>query len=171
MGSAGPRPGEGAQQRLCDFLCQRLGALPSPPASASTQPIVPVLNTPASLTHLRGKPLLRLAPTACPGGIALHLPAPSAATARIPPRHGAVSGAGAKAMALRIGDIADTSQLLDCPRRRGKAGPAKATSALPAATHRRPLPPDVREDGAVLNLLAPAHHTNASGLHRSPNHR
>jgi hypothetical protein len=28
-----------------------------------------------------------------------------------------------------------------------------------------------REDGAVLNLLAPAHHTNASGLHRSPNHR
>jgi hypothetical protein len=27
-----------------------------------------------------------------------------------------MGGAGAKAMALRIGDIADTSQLLDCPR-------------------------------------------------------
>jgi hypothetical protein len=114
---------------------------------------------------------LCLASSARPGGIALHLAAPSAATARIPPRHGAVRDAGARAMALRIGDIADTSQLLDSPWRRRKQPQRK-----PPPHYRRRniagrcrLP--YREEGAVLNLVTPTHHSYGSGLHRSPSHR
>jgi hypothetical protein len=118
----------------------------------------------AAAAASQGKPLLRLASTACPGGIALHLAAPSAATARIPPRHGAVGGAGARGMALRIGDIADTGQPLDCPWRRRKQPQRK-----PPPHYRRRhiagrcrLP--YREEGAVLNLPTPT-------PHRSPRHR
>jgi hypothetical protein len=74
-------------------------------------------------------------------------------------------------MKLRIGDIADTSQLLDCPRRRRK----QAQQEPPPHYRRRHIAGrcrlPYREDGAVLNMLPSAHHTNASGLHRSPNHR
>jgi hypothetical protein len=63
-------------------------------------------------------------------------------------------------MALRIGDIADTSQLLDCPRRRRKQPQRKP----PPHDRRRHIAGrsrlTYREDGTVLNLLAPTHHTN-----------
>jgi hypothetical protein len=96
----------------------------------------------------------------------------AAATARIPPR-AMVPWAALEpmAMALRIGDIADISQLLDCPWRR-----RKQSQRTPSPHYRRrhiagscSLP--YREDGAVLNLLTPTHHAYGSGLHRSPSHR
>jgi hypothetical protein len=66
-------------------------------------------------------------------------------------------------MALRIGDIADASQLLNCPWRRRKQPQRK-----PPTHYRRRhitslcrLP--YREEGAVLNLLTPTHHPYGSG--------
>jgi hypothetical protein len=66
-------------------------------------------------------------------------------------------------MALGIGDIADASQLLNCPWRR-----RKQTQRKPPPHYRRRhiaghcrLP--YREEGAVLNLLTPTHHPYGSG--------
>jgi hypothetical protein len=65
-------------------------------------------------------------------------------------------------MALRIGDIADT-QLLDCPWRRRK----QAQLEPPPHYRRRHIAGrcrlPYREEGAVLNLLASAHHPYGSG--------
>ena len=49
-----------------------------------------------------------------------------------------------------------------------KAAPARATSALPEATHCRPLPPAGPRRRSRSNLRALAHHTNASGASLLP---
>jgi hypothetical protein len=62
-------------------------------------------------------PVLRLAPSACPGLTALELAAFSAATSRIPPRHGAVGRTSAPPSTLRISALANLLQLLRRPWR------------------------------------------------------
>jgi hypothetical protein len=111
-----------------------------------------------------GKPILRSAPAACSGVVALESAAFSAATARIPPRHGAVDGTSATPPPVRISSAANLLQLLQGPRRRRNQ------------PERKPPPDDGRRDVADGGRMANgcdqvvAHRTNASVHHQSPSH-
>jgi hypothetical protein len=57
-----------------------------------------------------GKPLLRSAPLACPGGVTLEFAASAAATSCVPPCHRAVSCTIAAASTIRIREVTNLVQ-------------------------------------------------------------
>jgi hypothetical protein len=68
------------------------------------------------LPYVGGKPLLRSAPLACPGGVTLEFAA-SAATSCVPPCHRAVCCTITAASTVWIGQVTHLVQLPRCPRR------------------------------------------------------
>jgi hypothetical protein len=83
---------------------------------------------------------LRLASSACLGLAALDLAAFSAATSRIPPRHGAVGRTSATPSALRISKAANLFQLLSSTAAR-ESVQATTSDGRQAARRCRQQPP------------------------------
>jgi len=85
------------------------------------------------LAHVGRESLFRFAPSACPGLAALELAAFSAATSRIPPRHGAVGRTSATPSTLRIRKAVNLQQLRSRPwrpRNHSKRQPAPDDAPL-----------------------------------------